>query len=537
MCTPPLVFCMSLAMFAGPLLGQFVYVVSGGTATTAGDSVSGYLMNPATGALRSAPQSPFATGQGSFAIAADPLGLFVYVANFIGNSISGFAISSTNGNLLPLNGSPYDLTPLPPFAAVIPQSLAVDPSGKFLYVASLINPADYVAIISSYAINQSTGALTLVPGSPLGIGDCGAMDLAMDPRGKFIYISCEDSRLIVGIVADPTTGALTTIPGSPFDLSPRVSPSGTAVAVDPNGKYVYAPVYRGVDVFAIDTATGALTPVPGSPFPADYPYQTTALASVAVHPTGKFVYLTVGAYQAPGSVLGYTVDAATGALTPVPGSPFPTSGTGSGAVAVDPHGGFVYVTNGNSNSVSAFSINTATGALTDVSGSPFPSTSLPSAITVVNTSSTPPPPQLAVSVTPNSGSGASQIFAFRYSDSNGYLSLTNAYAGFGPTAYVEHSCRVEYYRAANKLYLKNDDGRAFLGPVTPGVAGTLSNSQCTLNAGSSSVSGSGNTLTLNLDFSFQPAFAGTQGIYMYAIDQSGLTSPGRQSVGTWVVPK
>jgi hypothetical protein len=96
---------------------------------------------------------------------------------------------------------------------------------------------------------------------------------------------------------------------------------------------------------------------------------------------------------------------------------------------------------------------------------------------------------------------------------------------------------VEYYRAANKLYLKNDDGSAFLGPVTPGVAGTLSNSQCTLNAGSSSVSGSGNTLTLNLDFSFQPAFAGTQGIYMYAIDQSGLTSPGRQSVGTWVVPK
>src|SRR5271155_2200026 len=62
------------------------------------------------------------------------------------------------------------------------------------------------------------------------------------------------------------------------------------------------------------------------------------------------------------------------------------------------------------------------------------------------------PPTLTVSVTPNSGSGASQTFAFQYSDSNGYASLTNVYAGFGASAYAqENSCRARYMRAANQL--------------------------------------------------------------------------------------
>jgi hypothetical protein len=147
------------------------------------------------------------------------------------------------------------------------------------------------------------------------------------------------------------------------------------------------------------------------------------------------------------------------------------------------------------------------------------------------------PSPTAVSVTPNSGSGANQVFAFEYSDTNGYTHLSLAYAGFGPTAYGdEHTCRVEYVRATNALYLKNDAGTVFLGPVTPGGVGTLSNSQCALNASESAVSGSGNILTLRLALSFTPAFAGTQGIFMYADDRNGQTTPGRQQRGTWTVP-
>jgi 6-phosphogluconolactonase len=92
-------------------------------------------------------------------------------------------------------------------------------------------------------------------------------------------------------------------------------------------------------------ADGALTPVPGSPFAAgDEP------VSVAVDPTGKFAYLTnVGNGPVEGTVSAYRVGS-DGALTPVPGSPFATTGIGPNSVAVDPLDRFVYVPNASASS-------------------------------------------------------------------------------------------------------------------------------------------------------------------------------------------
>jgi hypothetical protein len=64
-----------------------------------------------------------------------------------------------------------------------------------------------------------------------------------------------------------------------------------------------------------------------------------------------------------------------------------------------------------------------------------------------------------------------------------------------------------------------------------GQSGTLQNSQCAVNAASSSVSGSGNNLTVNLALSFQASFTGTKNIYMDAYD--GPDS-GWQLKGSWI---
>jgi hypothetical protein len=88
----------------------------------------------------------------------------------------------------------------------------------------------------------------------------------------------------------------------------------------------------------------------------------------------------------------------------------------------------------------------------------------------------------------------------------------------------------------DSLYLKNDAGTAFLGPVTPGGVGSLSNCQCSVDVGATSVTRSDDALTLNLALSFTSAFAGTQGIFVYADDQNGQTTAGRQQRGTWIVP-
>ena len=139
----------------------------------------------------------------------------------------------------------------------------------------------------------------------------------------------------------------------------------------------------------------------------------------------------------------------------------------------------------------------------------------------------------AVSVTPASGSGTTQTFSLQFSDTAGATDLASASALVNSALTAVGSCEVDYYRASNTLRLLTDSGGQPSGSLTPG-SGSQQNSQCTLNAASSSVSISGNTLTLNLALTFQSVYSGAQNLYMEAISPSG-TAPWQQK-GTWTVP-
>ena len=71
------------------------------------------------------------------------------------------------------------------------------------------------------------------------------------------------------------------------------------------------------------------------------------------------------------------------------------------------------------------------------------------------------------------------------------------------------------------------------GPLTIGQPGTLQNSQCTLDAGASSASGSGTNLTVNVALTFQPGFTGLKNNFMLAEDVANNVSSGLQNRGTW----
>ena len=127
---------------------------------------------------------------------------------------------------------------------------------------------------------------------------------------------------------DATTGALTAVPGSPFVAGTEPF----AIAVDPKGKFVYVVNYRygNVSAFAIDATSGALTQVTGSPFASD-----SYADGVAVDPKGKFVYVSNGGPNSSGTVSAYKINATTGALKQIAGSPFFAGGYSNG-VAIDP---------------------------------------------------------------------------------------------------------------------------------------------------------------------------------------------------------
>lgn len=141
----------------------------------------------------------------------------------------------------------------------------------------------------------------------------------------------------------------------------------------------------------------------------------------------------------------------------------------------------------------------------------------------------------AVSVTPSSGSGLSQTFSFEYSDTTGASSLEQVNAWFTATlASAVNSCQVYYQPSTNQVNLLNNAGTVWMSG-TPGASGTLQNSQCSLNLASTTVSLNGNNLTLNLPVTFQAAYAGAKGIYLYAEDVSGAVT-GWEELGAWTVP-
>jgi 6-phosphogluconolactonase len=282
------------------------------------------------------------------------------------SAIFCFSVDTDTGALTPLAVSPCDSGAL--------TAVAVAPSGNFAY--STVSEAN---AIRAYVIDHSTWGLRAIAGSQLDGGGspfspANPVDVTVDPSGHFAYMANYGGS-ISAFAINVETGALSSVPGSPFltaaaAISGRV-PGANSVAVDPSGRFVYVANNQGNDIsaYSIDSNTGALIPIPGSPFAAG-----TTPMTVRIEPSGKFAYVTNGQSN---NVSGFSIDSVSGALSAIAGSPFSTGGAFPTGLAIVPSGMFLYVTNSGSNTIAAFAIDPNSGAISAVAGSPFASTPNP----------------------------------------------------------------------------------------------------------------------------------------------------------------
>jgi 6-phosphogluconolactonase len=139
------------------------------------------------------------------------------------------------------------------------------------------------------------------------------------------------------------------------------------MAADKGGNRLYV-VNQGshdVNAYFIYRNNGYLVPVPGSPFPV-----AGTGTNIAVHPSGKFVYVTTdSSHGGESSVTALAVNA-DGSLTPIAGSPFGIADNAA-SIVIDPRGRYLYVGHSNSSDINAYSINAVNGTLTPVPGEPF----------------------------------------------------------------------------------------------------------------------------------------------------------------------
>jgi 6-phosphogluconolactonase len=291
----------------------------------------------------------------------------------------------------------------PVTAGNLPVASVTAPNAESIYV---VNQGD--STVQQFSIG-SGGVLTAKAAVPTGTMPTA---VAVNTAGTFLYVTYTGGYNTVNPAINAITGVIPTLPtntpmfggidifpisptdgslGAPITQQVGVGPVGVTVANfnttvyvaeqgDQNSPTVIQPL---VQAFTANATTGALTPISGNQTETVGGVTVSGFAAgvqpsaVAEDPTGRFVYVTD---QLANQLIGYVVQAGGGLLAMVNG-PFAT-GQYPVAVTVDPRGEYVYVANYNARSISSYALNTSSGAPSAVAGTTIVTDPNPVSITI-----------------------------------------------------------------------------------------------------------------------------------------------------------
>jgi 6-phosphogluconolactonase len=282
---------------------------------------------------------------------------YVYVTTAKSNPgvIDQYAVDYQSGALTQI-GSPAA-------AGNDPVMLVPSPNGHFIYV---LNHLD--STVQEFAV-QGDG--TLASKNTYKINGTLPTAAAIDPTDTFLYVTFTYQAGFSA--ATPGPGGVAIFPvnadgslGSVSTLNVGNNPIGVTVSLFNHFVYVLdqEPNPNATILgFSQNTSTGALTPVFGTSITttggksAATGYAAGVIPSaIAEDPTARFVYVTD---QAANQLIGYVVQA-NGSLQAMVNGPFAT-GLFPVSLTIDPRGRLLYVTNFNANTIQGYAIDTATG--------------------------------------------------------------------------------------------------------------------------------------------------------------------------------
>ena len=351
---------------------RFLYLT---TSSSENQRVFGYVINAQTGALIPTHQRSVSGVAGAFALASDQGAYRLYVMPFArftnDDNAATYFIDRRNGTLSSVPGSPS-------FVGFAVRTVAVHPSGKFIFAGTVDQGVASPGILV-FRVNRN-GSLTLLTSGPV-LTDSDAISLAINPDGKFLYVTSGSS--IDAFAINQTTGALAPLAGSPFAVETGCASQTTDSLADVFGRSLYVTTTENlaVSAFAINGSTGSLHEIGGSPF-LDPPFPDTTgkncdgqITSLAAESTGRFLF----AGKPDGAISIFAINAGDGSLRHLKNTPVNYGDYSGGPLAPDPAGRFLY-TFGNStppgpnplNEVIGFAINQSTGDLTVLPTSPTP---------------------------------------------------------------------------------------------------------------------------------------------------------------------
>lgn len=343
-----LLVCASLGagLGCGTTSSRFLYAALPGGA--GGGQIVAYREDPNAGVLTQLAGSPVSAGAAVQSLAMHPSGKYLYAANSGVNNISLYTISST--------GALTEVTPRTN-AGTSPTLLVIDKGGNFLYAA---NAGSFD--ISVYSINSGTGALmpvTQTSGATAPIG-LSALNMTLAPSGSNLYVTGQGQ---FGYVEEfPVTNGVL---GTPVATSPFLTgrnPNG--LVIDASGAFLYTAntADNTISGFAINS-DGSLTQISGSPLGESFVSPTGLL----IDKSGKYFYV---ANQGSSNVSAYSLGS-NGGLSLLSSSPFAT-GAQPTVLVSDSSGNFLFVGNQATPVIQSFTLDPSSGTLTSVASYSVP---------------------------------------------------------------------------------------------------------------------------------------------------------------------
>jgi len=325
------------------------------------NQLQAFREDPNSGVLTELFGSPYSVGDGAHFIVIHPSGNFAYVANpgegaNGENDISLFNIASDGGLTEQFPRTSLGST------AQVPQVLAMDPAGGYLYVMD----AGSQGYISVFSIDSSSGALTEVTNSPFPIGEP-PLNMQVTPSGSFLYVSIASAPncLASGGAASGGIAAFSVSAGQLSLVGVTCSDGGSpyGLVISPDGNYVYAANFasnsNSISIFAVQP-TGALQVVPGSPISAGY----SNPIAMTFDPAGKYLYV---ANQGSNNITSFSISSTTGlpaALTTSTATNAFTTEASPSFIVTDPNGNYLFVGNQGTSAVAIESFSISSGSLT-----------------------------------------------------------------------------------------------------------------------------------------------------------------------------
>ena len=301
--------------------GRFVYVTNGGSAIANGvapNSISVYRLDAISGAIsgptstRPASTAPLAQQASAGLAVAHPSGRFVYVVNFgpFGSTNTDVSVFSVDGATGALSGP----TSSADSAGAPPSAIAIDPSGRFAYVTYIFRVGTpvgntYFDQVKVFSIDANTGLLNGPTSSAAAASF--PWSAAVEPLGRFAYVASRDrnSNRVHAYSIDATTGALTARSASLVLNQPA------SIAIDPLARFAYVGLQEtfgdNVESFRINPFFGALNNPVGFGLVAG----GGAIGPIAVvaEPQGQFIY-AMHTGNSSSELAAFRVNASTGAL-------------------------------------------------------------------------------------------------------------------------------------------------------------------------------------------------------------------------------